>query len=44
MAKMCPVCAITGAKETKKGLCIHQKMMLGLMMIIAVVVIVKLLA
>lgn len=45
MAKMwCPLCAITGAKETKPGLCIHQKVMLGLIVIIAVVVIIKLLA
>lgn len=42
MAKMCPVCAVSGANHEKRGMCIHQKMMLGMMMILAVVVIVKL--
>ncbi len=42
MAKMCPVCSIQGGKEEKKGLCIHQKLMLGMMVVAAGVVIVAL--
>ncbi len=33
MAKTCPVC-----KVEKKGLCIHQKMMIGMMSVAVVVV------
>ena len=40
MAKMCPVCSIQGVKEGKKGLCIHQKLMLGMMSMAAAVVII----
>ncbi|MEE9202197.1 MAG: hypothetical protein V3U31_03245 [Dehalococcoidia bacterium] len=40
MAKMCPVCAVQDVKEEKKGLCIHQKLMLGMMAMAAAVVII----
>lgn len=40
MAKMCPVCSIQGVKEGKKGLCIHQKLMLGMMAVAAVVIVI----
>ncbi len=33
MSKMCPVCQVK-----QKGLCIHEKMMLGMMGVIIVVV------
>jgi hypothetical protein len=42
MAKMCPVCSIQGVKEEKKGLCIHQKLMLGMMAMAVVVVVIVL--
>ena len=38
MAKMCPM---SGCKD-KPGMCIHEKMMLGLGVIIVIVIVVKL--
>lgn len=34
MSKMCPVCEVK-----KKGLCIHEKIMLGMMAVIVVAVV-----
>ena len=39
MAKMCPM---SGCKD-KPGMCIHEKMMIGLVIIVVIVIVVKLL-
>lgn len=38
MPKMCPLCSLEKDVE-KKGMCIHQKIMLGMLVVAAVVLI-----